>query len=98
MRLWHLVLTVALVAAGLTLARDPITRVLMLTLATGLGEVFFGLMTVMALFQTLGALGEAKGLYAHVEALAATTVVLAVGTAVMSGWLFIGFAVVAALV
>jgi hypothetical protein len=91
MRLWHLLSVVGVIAAGMTLARDPVTRVLMITLATGLGEVGFGLAAVMALFQTVGALGEAKGLHAHAEALAATTLVLTVATAVMSAWLFAGF-------
>ncbi len=38
----------------------------------------------MALFQTIGALGEAKGLFAHAEAVATTTLVLVLATAMMS--------------
>jgi hypothetical protein len=98
MRLWHLVFTVALIAVGMTLARDPVTRVLLIVLTTGLGEVAFGLVAVMTLFQTVGALGEARGVPEHAEALGATAVVLAVATAVMSGWLFVGFWLVATFV
>ena len=35
----------------------------------------------MALFQTIGALGEAKGLFAHAEAVATTALVLIIATA-----------------
>jgi hypothetical protein len=42
------------------------------------------------LFQTAGAIGEARGLPAHVGAPAATTLVLAVATFVMTGRLFVG--------
>ena len=48
------------------------------------------LTAIMALFQTIGALGEARGLAAHIEALAATVVVLIVGSAVILGLLFAG--------
>jgi hypothetical protein len=91
MRLWHVVWLVAATAFVLTLARDPITRIFLIVFTTGLGEVVFGLTAVMALFQTVGALGEAKGLVDHAEALMATSVVLGLATALMSGWLFVGF-------
>jgi hypothetical protein len=90
MRLWHTLFMVAALACVLTLTRDPVGRAFVIVLLTGLGEVGFGLAAVLALFQTVGALGEAKGVYAHAEALAATTVVLTLSTALMSGWLFIG--------
>ena len=95
MRLWHMALAVASVAFVLTMWRDPITRVLLIVFTTGLGEVFLGLASVMSLFQTIGAFGEASDLLTHAEALAATTVVLFVATALMSGWLFVGFYLVA---
>ena len=91
MRIWHLVGLTAGAALVFTLARDPLTRVLLFVFATGLGEVYLGLAAVMSLFRTIGALGEARGLLEHAEALAATTAVLVVGTAVMSAWLFVGF-------
>jgi hypothetical protein len=98
MRLWQLLFAVAAVAVGMVLTQDPVTRVLMITMATGIGEVFLGLVSVMALFQTVGALGEAQGLHEHAEALGATAVVLAVATAVMSAWLFFGFWLIATFV
>jgi hypothetical protein len=98
MRLWHLLFAVAMTAVVMSLAQDPVTRVLMITLATGIGEVFFGLVSVMALLQTVGALGQAERLHDHAEALAATAVVLAVAAAVMGAWLFLGFWMVATFV
>jgi hypothetical protein len=90
MRLWHLTLTIVIVALVLGAARDPVATVAIIVFITGLGEVVVGTTAIMALFQTLGALGEAKGLAAHAEALVATTLVLTVATAIMCGWLFIG--------
>jgi len=90
MRLWHLFLGVALLAVMFTIGRDPAGRVALVVFFTTLGEVVLGTTAVMMLFQTVGALGEAKGLYEHAEALVATTLVLMLGTALMSGLLFIG--------
>jgi hypothetical protein len=90
MRLWHVFFGVGLLAVMMTIARDPAGRVAMVVFFTTLGEVVVGTTAVMMLFQTVGAIGEAKGLYEHAEALVATTVVLALGTALMSGLLFIG--------
>lgn len=98
MRLWHLLAFVLGVSLVLTLARDPLTRVFLIVFVTGLGEVFLGLVAVMSLFQTVGALGQARGPAEHAEALAATSVVLATATAVMGAWLFAGFWMVATLV
>ena len=94
MRLWHVVLAVAGVALILASSRDPITRAMMIVLIIGIGEVVFGLMAVMALFQTIGALGEARGVVAHAEALMATTLVLGVATAIMVGWLYVGVSMI----
>jgi hypothetical protein len=91
MRLWHVIFGVATAAFVLTLMRDPAGRAFVIVFATGTGEVGLGLTAVMALFQTVGAIGEAKGLVAHAEALAATSVVLTLATGLMSGWLFAGF-------
>lgn len=91
MRLWHLLFGVAVVAALLCIGREPAGIVFLVVFSTALGEVVFGLTAVMALFQTVGAIGEAKGLYEHLEALTATTIVLALGTAAMSACLFAGF-------
>ena len=90
MRLWHLF--VFIIALGLVLAiiRDPVGRIALIVFFTALGEVVFGTTAVLALFQTIGAIGEAKGVVAHAEAVATTTLVLIIATAVMSSWLFAG--------
>ena len=44
----------------------------------------------MALFQTIGGIGEAKGILAHAEAVATTALVVIIATAVMAMWLFAG--------
>ena len=98
MRLWHMFLLVAALAIVMTLFRDPMGRVFVIVFATGAGELVLGLAGVLALFQTIGAVGEARGLYDHLEALAATGVVLGLATCMMSGWLFAGAWLVATLV
>lgn len=98
MRIRHLLLTVLVVAVLMSALRDPVAVVAVIVFITGLGEVVLGTTAVLALFQTLGALGMAKGFAAHAEAFGATLVVLAVSTAVMSGWLFIGVWIVQAAV
>jgi hypothetical protein len=90
MRLWHILFLVAGLAVVMSLARHPVYRVLLIVLATGAGEFVFGLFGVMALFQTVGAIGEARSIREHAEALAATSVVLCLTTAVMDVWLFAG--------
>ena len=79
-------------------SRDTVGLVAMIVFATGLGEVVLGTTAVLALFETVGALGMARGFYEHGFALAATTVVLIVATAIMSVWLFIGAWLVQAVV
>lgn len=91
MRLFHLMVLVALLSVLMALARDPFTRAFLIVFVIGLGEVFLGLASVMSLFQTFGALGSARGLVEHAEALAATSIVLAIATAMMGGWFFAGF-------
>lgn len=95
MRLWHVIFGVAATAMVMALLRDPAGRAFVIVSVTGTGFVFLGLAAVMALFQTVGALGEAKSLLAHAEALAATSVVLTLATGLMSGWLFAGFWLIA---
>lgn len=90
MRLWHLTIAVLLLGIVFSLVRDPVGRVALIVFVTGLGETVLGVTAIMALFQTVGAIGMARGLLEHAEALAATTVVLAVATAVMTFWLFVG--------
>jgi hypothetical protein len=90
MRLWHLVVFIMGLGLVLAIVRDPVGRIAMIVFATALGEVVIGTTAVLALFQTIGSLGEAKGLVAHAEAVATTTLVLVIATAVMSSWLFAG--------
>lgn len=90
MRLWHLSVAILVLAVLMSIVRDPAGRVALIVFVTGLGEAAMGLAAVMALFQTIGAIGMARGLLDHAEALAATTLVLLASTVVMSFWLFIG--------
>jgi hypothetical protein len=90
MRLWHLFVFILALSLVLAIVRDPVGRIALIVFVTALGEVVLGTTAVMALFQTIGALGEAKGLFAHVEAVATTTLVLIVATTVMTSWLFAG--------
>jgi hypothetical protein len=90
MRLWHLLSGILAMALVLTIARDPAGRVGVIVFITGLGEAASGTVAALALFQTIGALGEARNLYDHAEALLATAVVLAFSTSVMGGLLFVG--------
>jgi hypothetical protein len=98
MRLLHLIFAVLLVAIAMSVSRDPAGRVALVVFCTSLGEVFLGTTAVLALFQTIGAFGHAKGLPAHAEAFAATTLVLTIATVVMTGLLFIGAWLVRAVV
>ncbi len=90
MRLWHLVVVILVVGILLAITRDVVGRIALIVFLTALGEVVFGTTAVMALFQTIGALGMARGLFEHGEAVAATTLVLIAATAVMTFWGFIG--------
>jgi len=90
MRLWHLVVLILMLAILLAIVRDTVGRVALIVFFTALGEVILGTTAVMALFQTIGAIGMARGLFEHGQALAATTLVLIIATTIMSMWLFLG--------
>jgi hypothetical protein len=90
MRLWHLLVFIAAFSVILVIVRDQVGRIALIVFVTASGEVIIGTTAVMALFQTMGALGEAKGLFAHAEAVATTTLVLIIGTTIMSSVLFVG--------
>ena len=90
MRLWHLVVFIMALGMILAIVRDPVGRIALIVFTTALGEVVIGTTAVLALVQTIGAIGEAKGLFAHAEAVATTTLVLIIATTVMSSWLFAG--------
>jgi hypothetical protein len=90
MRLWMLVVAVLVVGILLAILRDEFGRIVLIVFLTGLGTVAAGLTSIMALFQTIGALGESKTIARAIEALAATLVVVAVGSASVLGVMFAG--------
>jgi hypothetical protein len=90
MRLWHLGLLILVLGIVFTIVREPAGRIGLIVFVTCLGEVVIGVTAVMALFQTIGAIGMARGLLEHGTAFFATTVVLFGATAIMSTVLFIG--------
>ena len=90
MRLSTLVFVVLVLGTIMGIARDEVGRVAVIVFFTGLSTCIAGVASIMALFQTVGAIGEAKSISAHVEALAATVLVLTVGSFAMLGLLFGG--------
>ena len=90
MRLWHIFVFILALSLVLAIVRDPVGRIALIVFLTASGEVVIGTTAVMALFQTFGSLGEAKGLFAHAEAVATTALVLIIATTIMSSWLFAG--------
>jgi hypothetical protein len=90
MRLSTLVLAVLVIGTILGIARDEVGRIGVIVFLTGLGMAIAGVTSLMALFQTVGAFGEARSLIAHVEALAATILVLVLGSSVVLGVMFGG--------
>lgn len=98
MRIWHLALMILVSAVILAITKEAFGRVMLVMLATGIGEVALGTAAVMTLFRTVGAVGEADGLLAHVEALTATALVLLIASASMIGLLWLGVVLLMALV
>jgi hypothetical protein len=92
MRLWHLLMAVFFAALVLMIARAEVGRVALVVFFTGLGEVVLGTTALMQLFRTIGAFGAARDFLAHVEALAATALVLILATASMNAVLWVGVA------
>lgn len=64
MRLWHLFVVILGLSLVFTIVRDPVGRIALIVFLTALGEVVIGTTAILALFQTIGSLGEAKGLFA----------------------------------
>lgn len=92
MRLWHLLALVFFAALLLAIWRTEVGRVALIVFFTGLAEVVLGTTAIMNLFKTIGALGHARGLASHVEALAATALVLMLATIGMNAVLWGGMA------
>jgi hypothetical protein len=90
MRLWHLLVLILALAMILAIVRDVVGRIALIVFVTALGEAILGTTAILALFQTIGGIGEAKGVFAHVEAVATTALVVVIATAVMASWLFAG--------
>jgi hypothetical protein len=90
MRLWHLFVVILALCIILGIVRDQVGRIALIVFVTALCEVIIGTTAVLALFQTIGSLGEAKGMFAHAEAVATTTLVVLIATTVMSSLLFAG--------
>jgi hypothetical protein len=90
MRLSTLVFAVLVLGTLMGIVRDEVGRVAVIVFFTGLSTCIAGVGSIMALFQTVGALGEARTIGAHVEALASTVLVLTVGSMLMLGLLFGG--------
>ena len=65
MRLWHLVLLILVLGILLGIIRDPVGRIALIVFVTAVGEVILGTTAVLALFQTIGAIGMARGLFEH---------------------------------
>ncbi len=90
MRLSTLLFAILLLAVLMAIFRDEVGRVAVIVFFTGLATCAGTLTAIMALFQTVGAFGEARTLGGHVEALASTLLVLVVTSAVIPGVMFSG--------
>ena len=90
MRLSTTMLAILVLAVVFTLLRDDAGRVGVIVFVTGLGVTVGGVAALMVLFETIGALGEARTWLDRLQALAATALVLAVGSAGMLGAMFVG--------
>lgn len=82
MRVGHLLLAVFLSAIVMSLARTPEGRVMVVTFVFGVAMVAAAITTLLAMFQTVGSLGTARGGAQVVEALVATAAVTVVGAGV----------------
>ena len=90
MRISTLLFAVLVIGTVMGVARDEVGRVAVIVFVTGLVTTASGVASIMALFQTIGAFGEARTPAAHVEALAATVLVLTVASTIMLGLMFAG--------
>lgn len=98
MRLWHFLLAVLLLGMVFAIAREEVGRVSLVVFMTGFAEFFLGTTAIMALFQTFGSLGDARGIVEHAVAIAATILVLVVATLIMNLVLWTGVSIVQSVV
>ena len=94
MRLSHLIFIVMLSALLLTIGKDPVGRVALVVFTIGVGVFVSGLTAIMALFQTVGAIGYARAIGEYLFAIAATLVVLIIGSVTMAALLGLGIILV----
>jgi hypothetical protein len=92
MRLWHLIFVTMLAACVLTAARSDAGRVAIVVFAVGLAEMFCGTTAILALFRTVGAIGEAKSVATYAVAMVATVLVVFFASILMNGLLWLGIA------
>jgi hypothetical protein len=98
MRLWQWLVTVLVVGTCLGIAREEVGRVALIVFITGLGEVVLGTSALLALFQSVGAIGQASGPGEYAGAVAQTALVLLVATSAMMGVLWLGVTILMAAV
>ncbi len=91
MRLWQLLILVAMVAVGLLVARDELGRVVLVVFLLGLSEAALGVTALMTLFQTVGSLGASRTTAEGLRAMGATLLVLCTASAVMNFVFWFGF-------
>jgi hypothetical protein len=89
MRLLHLVYIVFMLALAFAVAREPVGRVALVVFVTLAGELACGTTAMMLLFQTVAAIGEARGVLEYVQSLMATAFVLVVAAWLMIAMLWI---------
>ena len=90
MRLWHTTFAIFLFAMVLTISRGSAGRVAIVVFVTGSAELICGVATVMMLFQTIGSLGQSRGLLEGVQCAVATILVTAVAAWMMVAMLTLG--------
>jgi hypothetical protein len=90
MRVSHLLLVVFFCAMLFGVAREPHGRVAIVVFFTGGTVLILALLAIMSLFRTLGAFGEARTAFAHLEALVATMLVLVVASVSINAVLWAG--------
>lgn len=96
MRLWQIVLAIFLLAVCMAIWRDDVGRVALVVFVTGFIEFVMALVALMALFKTVGAIGEANRLTAYAEAVVATAFVLFVASVTMNAVFWVGLRILQA--
>lgn len=98
MRILHLVYAVFMIALAFAVAREPVGRVAVVVFVTLAGELICGTSAIMLLFQTVGSIGDARGVLDYVQGLMATAIVLVVASWLMVRMLYICGSIIGAVV